>query len=86
MDLVLDPATVIRGNANLNFVSTVAKTIISKKSVLPELKTRHPVSNQMEMLISPSNKTTGKIPMCQVMRVRVNCMQVFSCRLNDSSH
>ena len=45
MDPEPDPAMVTWGNANHNFVSTVAKQITNKKSVLSELKIRHLVSN-----------------------------------------
>ena len=45
MDPYSDPAPVTRGNANLNFVSTVAKRFTNKKCVLSELKKRHFVSN-----------------------------------------
>ena len=81
-----DPATVTLGNENHFFVSTVRKTTINKKSVLLELKTIRLVYEMTVLPIILNNRATNSIPTTRVMRVRLNCIKFFSCRLNDPSH
>ena len=84
---VPDPnsATAILGKGNLSLVFIAKRTIISKRSVLLELKTIHLVSEMMALpTILP--KVTNNSPTIPVMRVRASCIRFFSCRLNDPSH